>query len=128
MTDEMNDAGLNDGLRKDGGDRLGKALQSVDNGNQKVLMPRFFSAFMTRSQNLAPSVFSCPVAQNILRPIPLDAERDVDRLVAHQALVPDFDPQRIEEDKRIARLQRTVLPFDDRLQNRVRPSAASPSR
>jgi hypothetical protein len=26
MTDEVNDAGLNDGLWKDGGDRLGKAL------------------------------------------------------------------------------------------------------
>jgi hypothetical protein len=51
----------------------------------------------------------------ILRPVRLDAERDVDRLVAHQAFVPDFDPQRIEEDKRIARLQRTVLPFADRL-------------
>jgi hypothetical protein len=36
MTDEMNDASLNDRLWKDGGDRVGKALRSVDNGNEKV--------------------------------------------------------------------------------------------
>ena len=36
MTDQVHDAGLHDGLRKDGGDGLGKALQAVDNRDQDV--------------------------------------------------------------------------------------------
>src|SRR5512134_3713279 len=37
MADEMDDAGLHLGLRKDSGDRLRKALQAVDDGDQHVL-------------------------------------------------------------------------------------------
>src|ERR1700689_2099973 len=37
IADQMNDAGLNRGLRKDGLDRLRKALQAVDHGDQDVL-------------------------------------------------------------------------------------------
>ena len=40
-------------------------------------------------------------------------------MLRNQAFVADFHPQRVEEHQRIARLQRTVLPFADRLQNRV---------
>lgn len=36
MADQINDAGLDDRLRKDGGDRLGKSLQAVDDGDQNV--------------------------------------------------------------------------------------------
>src|SRR3954449_9113139 len=43
--------------------------------------PRFLSSFMTRSRNLAPSVFYDPQAENILRAVCLDAQGDVDRLV-----------------------------------------------
>ncbi len=52
------------------------------------LTPRFFNSFTTRSQNLAPSVFL------IHRPTIsfLDAERDVDGLLAHHAFVADLDP------------------------------------
>src|SRR3954465_2524556 len=59
--------------------------------------PRFLSSFMTRSQNLAPSVFS------IHRPriVRLDAEGDVDCLVADHALVSDLDPHGVEEDQRV---------------------------
>jgi hypothetical protein len=47
------------------------------------------------------------------------AQRDVDRLVADKALIPDLDPERVEENQRIACLERPVLPFADRLQDRV---------
>ena len=36
-----------------------------------------------------------------------------------QPLVPDLDPECIEEDQRIARLERPVLPFGDRFQNSI---------
>ena len=59
------------------------------------------------------------MTQDILRSVCLNAERNVDRLVAHQTFVADFHPQRVEKHQRITRLQRPVLPFADRLQNRV---------
>ena len=37
---------------------VGKALQAVGDAIRMSPMPRFFSSFMTRSQNLAPSVCS----------------------------------------------------------------------
>ena len=37
MPDQVNDAGLNDGLRKDGVDGLRKTLQAIDDGDQNVL-------------------------------------------------------------------------------------------
>src|SRR5215207_8614340 len=81
-------------------------------------MPRFLSSFMTRSQNLAPSEVSIHS-----REYPSfrqhDAERDIDRLVADQAFIADLDPQRIEEDQRIHRLERPVLPLADGLEHRV---------
>jgi hypothetical protein len=66
---------------------------------------------MTRSQNLAPSGLLDPDAQNLLRAVGQDAERDVDGLVADEALVPDLDPDGVEEDQRINGVERPVLPF-----------------
>src|SRR3954464_3928426 len=75
--------------------------------------PRFLSSFMTRS-------LLDPKAENVLGAVRLDAEGDVDCLVADHALVSDLDPHGVEEDERVTRLQWTVLPFRHGLQNRVR--------
>ena len=61
-------------------------------------MPRFFSSIITRIQNFAPSVCSIQMPRTSLVLSGLDAERDVDGLVAHEALVADFDPDAVEED------------------------------
>ena len=37
MADQVNNAGLDDRLREDGADGLGKALQTVNHGDQDVL-------------------------------------------------------------------------------------------
>lgn len=42
MTDQVHDAGLDDRLRKGGGDRLGKALQAVDEAIRMSWQPRFW--------------------------------------------------------------------------------------
>ena len=55
-------------------------------------------------------------AQDLLGPVGANPKGDVDRLVADQPLVADLDPQRIEEDQRIGRLQRPGLPGGDLLQ------------
>ena len=43
-----------------------------------------------------------PDAQNLLGAVRQDAERDVDRLVAHEAFDADLDPNGIEEHQRVA--------------------------
>src|SRR5665213_2562691 len=47
-----------------------------------------------------------PDAEDLLGTIGQDAERDVHRLVAHEPLVADFDADRVEEDQRIAGVER----------------------
>jgi hypothetical protein len=61
-----------------------------------------------------------PKAEDVLRPVRRDAEREIDSLVADQPLIADLDPNGVEENQRIAGLQRSVLPFGDGLEHRVR--------
>src|SRR5271168_5133007 len=81
--------------------------------------PRVFSSFMTRSQNLAPSVCSIQMPRILLRAVGQDAQRDVDGLVAHETLLPDLDPDRVEKDEGEAGVERSVLPFGHPFQDRV---------
>lgn len=55
-------------LGKDGADRVREALEAVDDRDQGTATPRFFSSFMTRSQNLAPSVCSIQMPRISLVP------------------------------------------------------------
>ena len=74
----MDDAGLDRGLRKDRRDRLRKALQAVDHGDQDVLDPaRAFKSFMTLSQNSGAFGRLDPEPENILRPVGGDREREI---------------------------------------------------
>src|SRR5215204_4924635 len=83
-------------------------------------MPRFLSSFMTRSQNLAPSEVSIHRPRISFVPSAMTPSAIIDRLVADQAFIADLDPQRIEEDQRIHRLERPVLPLAEGLEHRVR--------
>lgn len=49
-------------------DRLGKALEASTTAIRMSATPRFFSSFMTRSQNLAPSVCSIQIPRISLVP------------------------------------------------------------
>ncbi len=122
MADQMDDARLNDRLRKDGVDRLRKALQSVDDCDQNVIDAAVLQLVHHPQPEFGAFGIFDPKAQDILRPIRLNAERNVHRLVPDKPFVSDFDPQGVEKNERIARLQRPILPFADRLQNRVRHS------
>ncbi len=97
---------------------LGKPLRPSTTAISISATPRFLSSFMTRSQNLAPSVARSN-AEDVLRSVGQDAERDVHRLVAHDALVADFDSDRVEEYARVIGVQRSPLPFGDCLQHGV---------
>jgi len=66
-----------------------------------------------------------PKAQNLAFAFRRDAQSHINRLVF---ILPalgfsDFDPQRIEENNRINRLQSAVLPLRNFLQNRIRDAA-----
>lgn len=60
-----------------------------------------------------------PQAQDLLAAVGTDTQREVDRLVADRALVTDLHPQRIEEHQGIDRLERSVLPLGDLVQDGV---------
>jgi hypothetical protein len=51
MTYQVNDAGLDGRLGKDGIDRVGEAIQSIDDGDQNVADAAVLQFIMTRSQN-----------------------------------------------------------------------------
>src|SRR5713226_9564378 len=60
-----------------------------------------------------------PQPQHLFLAVAVEGEGNVDRLVAHQPLVADLDPQRIEENHRINRIERPALPFPNFLENRI---------
>jgi hypothetical protein len=105
---------LNRGLWKDRPDRLRKTLQAVDDGDQDILD----AAGLQIVHDLEPEFGALrrldPEPKDVLRPVRRDAEREIDGLVANQALVADLDPDGVEENEGIARLQRPVLPFGAR--------------
>ena len=83
IADEMNDAGLHDRRRKHGGDRLGKSLQAIDDGNQNVL-----DAAVLEFGHYAQPEFSAfrgldPKAQDVLGSFRRDAKRNIDGLIAN---------------------------------------------
>jgi hypothetical protein len=81
--------------------------------------PRFLSSFMTRSQNLAPSFCFSLMPRISFSAVATHAQRDVDGFVADQAFVADLDPQGIEKDQRIGRLERPGLPGGDLLEHGI---------
>jgi len=119
VAQQMDDAGLYGSFREDGGDRLRKALQAVDNGDQDILDAAIFQLVHDAQPELGALVLFEPHAENLLAAVVPNAERDMNRFVAHQAFIADLDPQGVEENQRIDRLERPGLPSRDFLQNRV---------
>ena len=60
-----------------------------------------------------------PQAQDVLAAVGQDAQRQVDRLVAHHGVLADLHPQGVEEHHRVHRLQRPRLPGRDLAHHRV---------
>src|SRR3954454_21289610 len=123
LAQQMDDAGLDRGLRENGRDCLWKALQAVDDRDQDILHTPVFELVHDLQPELGALVLLKPQAQDLLRPVCPDAQGDVDRLVPDQAFIADLDPERVEEDQRVDRLQRPGLPGRDLLEHRVRHRA-----
>ena len=119
MADQVDDASLNDGLRENGINGLRKALQAVDDGDENVLDSAGLELVDDAQPEFGALGLFDPDAENLLGAVRQDAERDVDRLVAHEAFVADLDPNGIEEHQRVADIERPVLPFRHLVQHRV---------
>src|SRR5580700_2562130 len=115
----MHDASLNRRLRKHGGDRVRKALQAVDDGDQHIFDAAVLQLVHHPQPELGAFILLEPQPQDLLGSIGAHAERDMDRLVADQSFVADLHSQGVEEDQRIGRFQRARLPGRDLLQHRV---------
>jgi hypothetical protein len=106
----VHDAGLHSGLRVDRTDRVGQPLQAVDHGDQDVLTaarPEFIEHL---EPELRPFGLLDPQAQHVALAIGLNAQGQIDCLVADHAVVADLHPQGVEEHHRIHRFERAVLP------------------
>lgn len=97
MADQVHDAGLDDRLRKDGVDGLGETLQTVDDGHQDVADAAVLQLVHDAQPEFGAFGRLDPDAQNLLRAVGQDAQRDIDGLVAHEALL--SDPRVKPEDK-----------------------------
>ena len=78
-----------------------EALEAVDDGQQDILDAAVPELVHHPEPELGAFVLLEPQAEHLLGAVGAHAERDVDRLVADHALVPDLDPQRVEEDQRV---------------------------
>src|SRR6476469_3407171 len=90
MSDQVDDTGLNHGLRKHRIDGLGKALQSIDHRNENVLGAAGLELVDDAQPEFGAFGLFYPDAENLLGAVRQDAERDVDRLVAHEAFIADL--------------------------------------
>src|SRR4051812_28748975 len=123
VPEKMNNAGLDRRLREDSRDRLGKALQAIDHGDQHVFDAPVLEFGHDAQPELGPFGLLDPQAQDLLGAIGPNPERDMDRLIADQSLVADLHPQRVKEDQRVDRLERAGLPGRDLVQDGIRDGA-----
>src|SRR5207342_1440324 len=97
LADQMNDAGLTDRLRENGINGLGETLQAVDDGDQNVLDPTGLQFVHDAQPEFGAFGLFDPDAENLFGAVRQQAQRNIDRLVAHEAFVADLDPDGVEE-------------------------------
>src|SRR5512134_362413 len=119
MADQMDDACLHLGLRKNCRNRVRETLEAVDDGDQHVLDAPGLEVIHDPQPELGALALLDPQPEDLLSTIWPDAKGDVHRLVAHGSFVTHLDPDCIKENQRVKRLQRPVLPFAHLLEDGV---------
>ena len=82
-------------------------------------MPRAMRWYITRSQNLAPSVCSTQIPEDFLLAVSADADGQVGGVVLHRAGVAALAHDGGEEDHGPYRVQGPRLPFPDLVEDGV---------
>lgn len=110
VTDQVHDARLHGGARVSRANRFGQPLQPVNDRDQDVLA----TAGLEFVEHLEPELRALglldPQPEHVALAVRLDAQGQVHSLVAHHAITADLYAQCVEEDHRIHRLKRSVLP------------------
>ena len=86
----MDDARLNDRFGEDGVDRLGEALEAFNDGDQDIGDAPVLDLVHHPHPELGAFGLLDPDAQNFLGAVRQDAKSDLDRLVPHEAFIPDL--------------------------------------
>src|SRR5438093_8037624 len=124
----MDDAGLVDRLREDGVDRLWEAREAV--GADEEHVPDASVAELGHDARPEAGAFGLldPEAEAVAFAVERDADRDVDRLLAHDLLVADRDLHRVQVDGDVELLERPALPGADVVLDRTGHFADQPVR
>ena len=93
------------------GNRLGKAIQAIDDRDQAIADAEGLHPRTRPGAELRPFGLSDPQPEHAFFAVGIERERNMDSFVADQAVVADFDPQRVEEDDRVNGIERPVLSF-----------------
>ena len=115
----MDDARLNDRLREHRGDRLGEALEAIDDGKQDIFRAPVAKLIHHPQPEFGTLILLKPQAEHLFAAIGADTQRNVDRLIADHALVADLDPDRVEENERVDRIERPLLPGGHFVEHRI---------
>jgi hypothetical protein len=94
-------------------------LEPVDDGDQDVVDAPGLELVHHLQPELGALGLLDPQPEHLLLAFAVEGERDIDGFVADQAFVADLDPQRVEKDHRIDRVERPVLPFPNLLEDGV---------
>ena len=90
--------------------RLLRPAEAVLASDQHVVHPAILKFSKNRQPELGALILFDPDAQNVLLPINVNADGEIDRFVANASVVADLQPDRIEENYRINIIQWSGLP------------------
>ncbi|MNE31938.1 hypothetical protein D3C80_1255290 [compost metagenome] len=115
----MHDTQLNDGFRVDRFNGLREALEAVHAGDEDVL----HATILEFGHHLQPEFgafgLGDPQTQHFLVTGHVDADSQINRLVAHGTSVTHFDVNAVQIEDRVQRVQRSGLPQLDLVTHRV---------
>src|SRR3954463_7099035 len=97
----------------------GKPLSPSTTAIRISLRPRVLSFVHHFEPEFGAFALFDPEPEYVLVAIRIERQRHVNGLVLDQTLVADFDPQRVEEDHWIDRIERPVLPLADLIEHGV---------
>ena len=88
LAQQVDDTGLHRRLWKDGGDRVGEALEAIDDGDQHILDAAVFQLVHDAQPEFGAFVLLEPQPEDFLGAVGPYAERDVDRLLRTRPMGP----------------------------------------
>ena len=83
---------------KDGGNRIGKPFEAVDDSDQNIFDAAVLQLVHDAQPEFGTLILLEPEAEDFLGAVGTYAQRDMHSLVANQPFVADLDPLRVKEN------------------------------